>query len=266
MAIKWYLTPNQASWGKYWEGKSLLEMSEAARNNDSITKDIFTRYVTPNTVFFEGGCGLGQWPVYVKDQGGQRVIGLDSYAEPLKILHEYRSEIEVIHGSVESIPLEDESVDFYLSGGVIEHFEEGPGLCLSEAHRILKKGGILLVTVPYQNIYRSTLRRFFVIPLLKLIKPGFRNRNRQFYQYYYTRRDMRRFLAAAQFTILDVFYIDEFGSSNRHMGIYLELPFLRKKGGKDWELIWTGQWLARLTNRLSKAIFCSGIGFVVKKS
>ena len=241
-------------------------MSDAVKKNDSIVKDIIDEHVVRDSVFFEGGCGLGRWLVYVADQGCQQVIGLDNYAEPLEILKAFRPAIETIHGSVEDIPLAGESVDFYLSGGVIEHFEGGPGDCLSEAYRILKKNGLMLVTVPYQNYYRSSLRRYFIMPLLKLLKSRFRNRNRQFYQYYYSRRDMRRFLAAAQFTVVESCLINGISTSKQHMGVYLEFPFLRKKGGREWELNRAGRWLAHSANFFSGAIFCSGIGYLVKKS
>ncbi len=266
MAIKWYLAPDQTSWDQYWEDKSLQAMSDAVKKYDSVVKDVINRNIVPGTVFFEGGCGLGRWLVYATDQGCQRVIGLDSYAEPLKILKAFRPAIETIHGSVEDIPLQNESVDFYFSGGVIEHFEEGPGRCLDEAHRILKKNGLMLVTVPYLNYYRSSLRRYFVMPLLKLLKPRFRNRNRQFYQYYYSRRDMRRFLAEAQFTVVEAWVSDGFSTPRQSLGIYLEFPFLREQGGREWELNRAGWWLARLGNFFSRAIFGSVIGFLVKKS
>jgi predicted SAM-dependent methyltransferase len=40
--------------------------------------------------------------------------------------------------------------------GAFEHFEEGLGPCLREAHRVLKLRGSLYVTVPFQN-WRHTV-------------------------------------------------------------------------------------------------------------
>jgi SAM-dependent methyltransferase len=42
-----------------------------------------------------------------------------------------------------------------IQGGVIEHFEEGPEKALKETRRVLKKGGILLATVPFLNAIRK---------------------------------------------------------------------------------------------------------------
>jgi len=236
MAIRWSLAPGKTGWEQYWASQSIAEMVAEARNEKSAVMDAVKKYTDRDSVIIDGGCGLGRWPAYFKEQGYRHIIGLDYLRQPIMKLKQYSPQIDAVVGSVEAIPLKSESIDFYLSGGVIEHFEEGPQQCLAEAYRILKNGGVMLVTVPYQNLYRSTIRRFLVIPLLKLIKPKFRDKNRIFYQYYYHKRDLRRLLFKANLTILDWFYNDRFTIPDQHMGIYLELPFLRKKGGAAWEL------------------------------
>lgn len=147
----------------------------------------------------------------------------------------------------------------------MEHFEEGPGRCLMEAHRILKKDGILVLSVPYQNVYRGTVRRFFTMPLLKLLKPKFRNKYRVFYQYYFSRRDLMKFLRKANFLPVEWFYMDRFHTSNQRAGIALEFPFLRKRNGVQWEVKPVGIFLARLAEAISKSIFAAGIVIVARK-
>ena len=265
MAIRWSLAPRKTGWEQFWTGRSVAEMVAQARSEKSTVKDAIRKYTDHDSVIIDGGCGLGRWPAFLKESGYRYVIGLDNLRQPVMKLKQYSPQIDAVVGSVEAIPLKAESVDFYLSGGVIEHFEEGPEQCLAEAYRILKNGGVMLVTVPYQNLYRSTIRRFLVIPLLKLIRPRFREKNRIFYQYYYHKRDLRRFLFKANLTILDWFYNDRFTILDQHMGIYLELPFLRKKGGNAWELNKMGIFLSRLSELFSKGIFSSSIAFLAQK-
>ena len=104
------------------------------------------------------------------------------------------------------------------------------------------------------------------MPLLKLVMPKMRNKNRVFYQYYYSRRNLRQFLSQASFEILEWFYNDLFHTPNRRIGVCLELPFLRKKGGAPWELNMAGTLIARLSERISRGIFTGSIAFVVRKT
>ncbi len=177
----------------------------------------------------------------------------------------HNKDIDVKVGNVDNLPIDGSSVDLYLSMGVIEHFEEGPQKSLEEAYRVLKAGGKMILSVPYQNYYRSTFRRFITMPLLKMLLPKFRNRNRVFYQYYYSKKDLRKFLLNAKFEVIDWFYYDRFHTSNIRVGICLEFPFLKERGGKSFELNRMGQIIARISESVSKGIFSSNIAFVVKK-
>jgi ubiquinone/menaquinone biosynthesis C-methylase UbiE len=68
-------------------------------------------------------------------------------------------------GDILDIHYPDSSFDAYVSMGVIEHFEEGPGQALLEAHRVLKPDGLIFVSVPTVNTLRKVVRR----PLRTLI-------------------------------------------------------------------------------------------------
>ena len=123
----------------------------------------------------------------------------------------------------------------------------------------------MIISVPYQNFYRSTIRRFLTMPILKLIKPSFRNKNRVFYQYYYSKKDLCRFINKSKFEVLDWFYYDRFHTKATRLGLYLEFPFLRKKNGRRFEVNKIGQWISKITELISKGIFTSNIVFVVRK-
>ena len=208
---------------------------------------------------------MGRWLLYLKEKGYTNLIGLDFVEELLFKIRAYDKEIILYAGSVDNIPMDRESVDFYLSGGVIEHFEEGTDKALAEASRILTKQGIFFLSVPYQNFYRSTLRRFITMPLLKLLFPRYRNKNRVFYQYYYSKRNLRKMLHNADFEILESFYLDQFHTKNKRIGIYLEFPFLRRSNGTFGEVGGMGMLIAKTGEIFSRGVFCSSIVFVCKK-
>ena len=266
MTIKWYLLPNDTSWEKYWE-KTSIEEQEKTTNNDypKLLKAI-KNYSNKDSVVLDGGCGLGRWLFFLRRLGYKNLIGVDFTTPPLEIIKKHDKEIKVIVGNADSLPIEDSSIDLYLSMGVIEHFEDGPEKALSEAYRVLSKEGKMIISVPYQNYYRSIIRRLITMPLLKLFKPSFRNKNRIFYQYYYSKKDLLGFITKSRFEIIEWFYYDRFHTKNIRLGMYLEFPFLRKKNGKSFEINQIGGIIAKFSELFSKGIFTSNIVFVVRKN
>ncbi len=266
MAIKWRLLPQQTDWEKYWERVSIEEEAAATDNDYPLMLEAIKNNATPEQCVLDGGCGLGRWLLYLGRQGYKNLVGVDFVSPPLELIKKHNPKIEVKIGNVDDLPLEDASVDLYLSMGVVEHFEEGPQKPLLEAHRVLKEEGKLILSVPYQNFYRSTVRRFLTMPFLKLIKPSFRDKNRVFYQYYYNKKDLRGFLKETGFEVMDWFYYDRFHTPETRVGLCLEMPFLKKKGGESFELNALGKGVARISEVLSKGIFSSNIAFVARKA
>lgn len=266
MAIKWYLMPQATSWERYWERTSIEEEARFTENDYPPMLRAIQDNSEKDQCVLDGGCGLGRWLIYLGRRGYTNLIGVDFVMPPLDLITQENPKISVKLGNVDSLPIDDSSVDLYLSMGVVEHFEEGPQKSLEEAYRVLKSRGIMILSVPYQNFYRSTFRRFITMPILKLFRPKFRNKNRVFYQYYYSKKDLRKFLKDANFEPLSYFYYDRFHTTNLRVGLALELPFLTNKLGERFELNRLGQVFAKATELISKGIFSSNIAFVVKKA
>jgi SAM-dependent methyltransferase len=152
----------------------------------------------------DGGCGLGDWTVFLTDQGFQ-VVGMDISERTIGRLQELFPGYEFSRGDIRATGLASASFDAYLSWGTFEHFENGPGDCINEAYRLLKPGGLLWVTVPFQN-WRHLLRE--ASPRYKWqqaynLKPGAPWPMR-FYQWRFTRADLRQELEMRGFTVLNL--------------------------------------------------------------
>ena len=266
MAIKWYLLPKATDWEDYCEKISIEEEAEITNNDYPKLIKAIKNYSNKDSVVLDGGCGLGRWLFFLRRCGYKHLIGVDFISAPLEIIKRHDEQITIKVGNVDSLPIESSSIDLYLSMGVIEHFEEGPQNALKEAHRVLKEKGIMIISVPYQNYYRSTIRRFVTLPLLKLFKPSFRNKNRVFYQYYYSKKDLLRFVNDSGFEVVEWFHYDRFHTKNIRVGLYLEFPFLRKKNGGYFEVNKIGQIIGRCAELFSRGIFASSIAMVVRKT
>jgi SAM-dependent methyltransferase len=135
-------------WDTIW---SLKNVADEERNIDkyivffNAVEDIL-RSVPSNGIILEGGCGLGRWLLYHKDS--RRIVELDYSLSALSALKAYQPESRVCRGDVTRLPIASNSVDCYLSFGVLEHFEGGPDSGPQEAYRVLKPDGTLLISGP----------------------------------------------------------------------------------------------------------------------
>src|SRR5690606_19977165 len=88
-----------------------------------------------------------------------RVIGLDISRETIATLQRLFPEAEFAVRDIRQTALPESSVDLYYSWGVFEHFEEGLQRCIGEAFRVLRPGGVLVITVPFENLRQRWLHR-----------------------------------------------------------------------------------------------------------
>lgn len=97
-----------------------------------------------NPVILDIGCGTGATARMLKEHG--EVVGLDFSQLALNAC-ESRGITNLIHGSATSIPLADNSVDVIVATDILEHLD-GDELALAEFRRILKPGGLAIISVP----------------------------------------------------------------------------------------------------------------------
>jgi SAM-dependent methyltransferase len=82
---------------------------------------------------------------------GYRAEGLDWSEATIEVLRQRFSPISWHVGDVRQLPFPDDTYDAIYSPGVCEHFEEGPVGVLAETRRVLRPGGIAVVSTPCFN-------------------------------------------------------------------------------------------------------------------
>ena len=146
-----YNSTRQA-WENIWDTASVereLQEMDYPRAKQAIR--IYTEHLPKNGVILEAGSGLGAIVITLRRMG-YNLIGLDYAVKALHTSHSYDPSLPLVAGDVHALPHATNSLDGYLSFGVLEHFEHGMQPALKEAFRILKPGGVMILTIPYPNV------------------------------------------------------------------------------------------------------------------
>lgn len=140
------------TWENIWDGASVeveLEAVQYPRSLETLRR--YLAFLNKDDLILEAGSGLSAVVITLR-QLGYRVIGLDYAENALHISRQYDSTLPLFAGDVHALPCADNSLGAYLSFGVLEHFEQGMQPALVEAYRVLKPGGMLVLTIPYPNV------------------------------------------------------------------------------------------------------------------
>lgn len=118
---------------------------------------LIARYFPAGSRLLEAGCGAGRWVRFLEDRGYD-VTGLEYNGETVEMVRKTWPDLDVVQGDCEASPFPEGSFDGVLSFGVVEHWPEGPQKPLRDLWRVLKPGGLALVTVPCFNAVRRVKR------------------------------------------------------------------------------------------------------------
>ncbi|HEX2212432.1 MAG TPA: class I SAM-dependent methyltransferase [Mycobacterium sp.] len=94
----------------------------------------------------EAGCGEGYGADLIAD-GARRVIGLDYDESAVAHVRARYPRVDMRHGNLASLPLDDGVVDVVVNFQVIEHLWD-QGQFVAECLRVLRPGGMLLMSTP----------------------------------------------------------------------------------------------------------------------
>lgn len=189
-------------WTEQWRDRgSPPDVSAVAGREEYRLMRPYLERIRPGSRILDGGCGLGEWTVYLSQRGFD-VTGLDISEQTVGRLQVWFPNSHFSAGDLRRTSFADGFFDAYLSWGTFEHFESGLGEWLVEARRIVKPGEWLFVSVPYQN-WRLLVRD--LRPLERWDESfdpntGYRAPQR-FYQWRLTQPELRRELELHGFRV-----------------------------------------------------------------
>lgn len=139
---------------EYKKMEQLEECNWWYRGRRFLVSLLFAKYFRRDPVieplFLDLGCGTGEGLNILKPYG--KVFGLDSSAEAISIA-KTKGYAKLHQGSAMQLPYADSFFDSVLMLDVLEHIPED-SLVLKECFRVLRKGGLLVMTVPaYQWLW-----------------------------------------------------------------------------------------------------------------
>ncbi len=115
----------------------------------------------------EAGCGSGRWCQWL-GQNGIRCDGVDWSQNLCDRASREIPGSRFIACDMRQVPVPDGSYGGILAIGSIEHSPEGPMPALREFHRLLRPGGLGVITIPYGGRLRILLRQTSNLLLLPL--------------------------------------------------------------------------------------------------
>lgn len=163
--------------------------------------DRIKKFVPSHAKILEVGCGTGNVSSFLS-QKGYTVIGCELYAEAIDMAWPGFLKVQ---GDLVSLPFKNGSFDMVCLFDVIEHLQNDMSV-MKEASRVVRKGGILAVTVPAR------------IELWSYIDETAMHKRR------YDKKMLQRLFAETKLTSLLSEYM--------FMSLYLPMKYIRAKSKK----------------------------------
>ena len=182
-------------WAEHWGVQSPAALARSAERSP-LTTLILKSMPSSGARVLEAGCGIGQYVVLLRDRG-YRAVGVDWGVDPLRAGRAWTPAAPLSAMDLRELGFRASAFDAYLSLGVVEHDPDGPGAILREAHRVLRPGGTLILSVPYVNAARRLGARWIQRRNQQLREAG-----GQFYQFVLTRTEARAFIEENGFRVL----------------------------------------------------------------
>ncbi|MBN2560130.1 MAG: class I SAM-dependent methyltransferase [Phycisphaerae bacterium] len=187
-------------WSDHWHGGS---GPKADPTHEPVWRTIADAVSEPG-LLLEAGCGTGQWVSFL-DGRGHTAIGIDYAVSGLRVGKAAVPGMRVCHTDFRTLPFQDNTFDYIVSFGAIEHDIAGPEQALKEFYRVLKPQGWLMCSVPCLNTERRILLPGLVLRdwlrRRKTLRKLFgKTEPYEFYQYVYSPGEYRRLLATCGFS------------------------------------------------------------------
>ncbi len=123
------------------EGKRIEDLLEGFDDRYQKLAEEIRANSKPEDMILDVGCGEGKiWQLFP----GLDITGLDISEENLKKAGKY---LKPVKGPAEKLPFKDQSFDLVIASEILEHLI-APEKVLQEIDRVLKPGGLAIVTYP----------------------------------------------------------------------------------------------------------------------
>ena len=109
-------------WAAIWKNQDRApDLSEFGRREEYRAIQPYLATLAPGSRILDGGCGLGEWTVFLGQQGFD-VVGLDLVPEVIADLQRRFPASHFVRGDIRQTGFESGSFDACLSWGAFEHF------------------------------------------------------------------------------------------------------------------------------------------------
>ncbi|MGQ9574276.1 MAG: class I SAM-dependent methyltransferase [Thermoguttaceae bacterium] len=181
-------------WDEHWSSQLSGEHYRAAQRGDLgfIERPCVT-WLPREGKILEAGCGRGQVLLALRVRGWD-AEGVEWGSRTVQAVRTLLPDLPIRLGDVTRLDVPDASYAGYVSLGVMEHRREGPEPYLKEAYRVLKPGGMALLSVPYFHAIRAWKAR---LGCYRGSPDGL-----EFYQYAFPRWRFAELLRAAGFVVV----------------------------------------------------------------
>lgn len=144
--------------------------------------DDFIKYINNGNKLIDLGCGNGRFWGYLRNVGNNKgvkdiqYVGVDNNEKLIKKACENYPEAKFIVGDMLDLPMKDNSIDSIVAIASLHHIPSNDlrKQAIKEMHRILKKNGVLIITVwnLFQPKYIKYIWKARIKSLLTLGKYG----------------------------------------------------------------------------------------------
>ncbi len=219
----------------------------------------FLKHLPKDEKILEAGSGRGRWVFHLR-RLGYDVVGIDIAKSDINYAKSFDPAVPITYDDVLHTSFPDRSFGAVISLGVVEHFENGPQQAFAEVMRLLRPGGVFLVTVPTQNLVRILF--FNRLKDMQLMIRRLRRQRLSFQEYRYSPRQFSSLLRQAGFQIVEMVPDDFIPPKN--MGLHTDSRFLRDKSG-TWELNRAGKMVDSVLSSISPRLHACGTLWVCRK-
>jgi ubiquinone/menaquinone biosynthesis C-methylase UbiE len=145
---------------KFWDEQIWVTKDTDYNTTSKKRVELFKRYVCKKGLdILDIGSADGEISSRISD--GNRVTGLEISNQAISIAKKRHPEINFVKGSAdEKYPFGDKSFDAIFAGDVIEHIVDTETF-IRECQRVLKDGGIIMITTPYHDVVKNILISLF---------------------------------------------------------------------------------------------------------